>query len=433
MALFSTVIVLLIILMLIRIPVAYALGVCSIIAYLIFITQSPFRSFSVGLVAQRIVGGANSFPLLAIPLFLFAGKLMNEGGITDRIFDFAGTMVGRVRGGLAHMNILASLIFSGMSGAAVADVAGLGTLEIKAMRSAGYDGPFSCAVTGASAIVGPIIPPSIPMVVYGVLAGVSIGKLFLGGIIPGILMSLFLMVMVTIISLRRGYPVGPKKSPRDKVQSLIRAFLPMMAPVIIIGGIWTGIFTPTEAACVGSVYAIIICTVGYRTAGWRKLWRLAKESAMDSVAIVSILAFATLYSAVLTMLRIPHSLAEQMMVFSSNPIVVLIIINVFLLIIGFFIPAMVSINIFTSILIPIITEMGIDPVFFGVMMVLNLMIGMLTPPFGIVLFTLSKISDESIESVVREIWPFILALVMVLALLVAFPSLITFIPNNFNI
>ena len=430
MGFFLIVIVLLIFLMVLRVPVAYAIGACSLIAYLIYIMLVPGRQFSTGLVAQRIIGGTNSFPLLAIPLFLFAGKMMNEGGITDRIFNFAGNLVGHFKGGLGHVNIIASLIFSGMSGAAVADVAGLGSLEIKAMRDAGYDGPFSCAVTGASAIIGPIIPPSIPMVVYAVLSGTSTGKLFLGGIVPGILMSLFLMGMVSIQSQRRGYPVARKSTSLQIIKSFARALLPLLAPVIIIGGIWTGVFTPTEAACIGSVYAIIISLVVYRTVGIKKMWAIARDSAIDSVAIILILAFASFYSAILTMSRIPYTLADKMLLFSSSPVVILITINLFLLIIGCFLPAMVSINIFTPILVPIITNLGIDPVFFGVVMILNLMIGMLTPPFGIVLFTLSRVSDEPLEKVIKEIWPFIITLVLVLALIIACPKLVTFIPNS---
>ncbi len=317
-----------------------------------------------------------------------------------------------------------------MSGAAVADVAGLGSLEIKAMRDAGYDGPFSCAITGASAVIGPIIPPSIPMVVYGVLSGVSTGKLFLGGIVPGILMSLFLMVMVSIQAYRRGYPAGRRGTLREMLKNFLRALLPLFAPVIIIGGIWTGVFTPTEAACIGSIYGILICLVLYRTVGLKKLWQIAKESTVDSVAILLILAIASFYSAILTMLRIPYTLADQITLFSSSPIIVLVAINVFLLIVGCFIPAMVSINIFTPILVPLMTSLGIDPLFFGVVMVLNLMIGMLTPPFGIVLFTLSKVSDEPLEGIIKEIWPFIIALVLVLIVIIAFPKLVTFIPNS---
>lgn len=428
MEMFLFIIVLLILFMILRLPVAFSLGITSVIGYVIYVLQVPGRDFSMGLIAQRIISGMDSFLLLAIPLFLFAGKLMNEGGITERIFDFAGSLVGHRKGGIGHVNIIASLIFSGMSGAAVSDVAGLGSLEIKAMRDAGYDGPFSCSITGASAIIGPIIPPSIPMVVYGVLAGVSIGKLFLGGIIPGILMSVSLMVMVSILSHKRRYPVGIKTTMREKLVSLKRAALPLLTPIIIIGGIWSGVFTPTEAACVGSVYAIILCYGVFRTVRLSQLWDIAKRSAIDSVAILFILACASFYSTILTMMRIPYTLGDYVLGLAANPIILLIIINLFLLIIGFFIPAMVSINIFTPILVPIITSAGIDPIFFGVIMVLNLMIGMLTPPFGIVLFTLTKVSEVPLEHVIKEMIPFILALVIVLIILIIFPRLVTFIP-----
>lgn len=426
---FMFLIVLLIILMLMELPVAFALGISSSIGYLIYVMQGPYRDFTTGLLAQRIVDGVDNFPLIAITLFMFAGKLMNEGGITDRIFDFAFTIVGRLRAGIAHVNIIASLIFSGMSGAAVADVAGLGSLEIKTMKKAGYGGPFSCAITGASSIIGPIIPPSIPMVVYGVLAGVSIGKLFLGGIVPGLLMSIFLMIAVSITAHFRGYPFGERTSFKEKLISLKRGFFPLLTPLIIIGGIWSGFFTPSEAAAVASLYAIVLCCLVYRTVTAQKLWEISKSAVIDSIALLFILACASFYSTILTLMRVPYTLSENLLTISTNPIMILIIINIFLLLMGFFIPAMVCINIFTPILVPLVVGVGIDPVFFGVLMVLNLMIGLLTPPYGMILFTLSKISDEPLEKIIKEMIPFIIALLGVVVLLIFFPILVTYVPN----
>lgn len=428
-AVFFIVIALLIFFMLLRVPVAYAIGLSSLSAFGIYILGASSRHFQLGLIAQRVLGGANSFILLAVPLFLFAGKVMNSGGVTDRIFGFAGILVGRLRGGLGHVNIIASLIFSGMSGSAVADAAGMGTMEIKSMKEAGFDGPFSCAVTGASSIIGPIVPPSIPMVVYSVLSGVSTGKLFLGGIIPGILMSIMLMIMVWIISRKRDYPLGQVIEFREKAKVFFQALLPIMAPVIIIGGIWTGYFTPTESACVASLYAVAISVIVYRSITLKELWGIAKSVAVDSAAIIIMIACASFYGVVLAMLRIPQSLVGYIIGLSVSPTIVLFIIIVFLLIIGCFLPAMVSINIFTPMLAPIIVKLGIDPVFFGVIMVLTLMIGLLTPPFGIILFTLSKVSNETPEAVIREMWPFIGALIVAVLILVLFPGLVTFIPS----
>lgn len=430
MEMFIILIALLVFFMLLGMPVAYSLGTTSIIAYLMYVSQVPGREFCAGLIAQRVVDGVNSFPLLAIPLFLFAGRLMNEGGITERIFRLANDFVGRFKGGLGYVNVVASLIFSGMSGAAVADVVGLGSLEIKAMRDAGYDIPFSCAITGASSIVGPIIPPSIPMLVYGVLAGVSIGKLFLGGIIPGLLMGFSLMGMISILSYIRGYPVGTQTSIKEKLISLKHALLSLLTPVIIIGGIWSGVFTPSEAAGIASVYAIFLCCIVYRIVNLQKLLNIAKKSVIDSVSILFILACASFYSTILTMLRIPYILGEELLLITADPLTILIIINIFLIIIGCFLPAMVSIYIFTPILVPMVTSIGIDPIFFGVLMILNLMIGMLTPPYGMVLFALTKVSDIPLERVIKEMILFILPLILILVLMIIYPRLVTFIPHE---
>lgn len=428
-AIFIIMIVLLVLLILLRVPVVYALGLCSLTAYGIFVLAVPGRYFQVGLIAQRVVGGANSFTILAIPLFLFAGRVMNSGGITSRIFNFSGILVGQLKGGLAHVNVVASLIFSGMSGAAVADVAGLGSIEIKAMTDAGFDGPFSCAITGASSVIGPIIPPSIPMVAYSVLAGVSTGRLFMGGVIPGIIMAIMLMIMASIISRKRDYPVGEVMELKEKAKVAFKAIFPLMAPIIIIGGIWTGLFTPTEAACVASLYAIIISVIAYRTLPIKELWAVTKSVAIDSAAIIILLAFASFYSVVLGMLRIPQAITSFLTMYSISYITFMIIMTVFYLIIGCFLSVMVNINLFTPILAPIAINFGIDPVFFGVFTVLTLMIGTITPPFGMVLFALSKVSNEAPEAIVREILPFIGALILTVLILVLFPSLVTFIPN----
>ena len=265
-----------------------------------------YPSLSFGLIAQMLVYGINNCPILAVPLFLLAGALMNTGGITNRIFGFANSLVGHIQGGLSHVNVLASFIFSGMSGAAAADAAGLGQIEIRAMMDAGYSKDFSCAVTGASATIGPVVPPSVPLVMYGVLAGTSVSKLFIGGLVPGTLMVIALMILCAIYSKKRGYPKGERFYFKHFVTSFRTAFLPLMTPVIIIGGIWTGVFTPTEAAGVAVLYAGFLGVFVYREVKVKALISTLREVTINSVAILFILACAMIYNSALTRTQVPE-------------------------------------------------------------------------------------------------------------------------------
>ncbi|MGQ7261872.1 TRAP transporter large permease [Vreelandella sp. V005] len=380
-------------------------------------------------VMHRMINGVDSFPLLAIPFFILAGNLMNNGGITVRIFDFAKALMGWMRGGLGHVNVGASIVFSGMSGAAVADAGGLGTIEIKAMKDAGYDEEFSVGITAASSTIGPIIPPSLPMVIYGVMASVSVGQLFVAGLVPGLLMGLVLMAMITIISRRRGYT-------RDAVFSLPvlghtfkRAFLSLLTPVIIVGGIMTGAFTPTEAAIAAVVYALVLGGVVYRSLTWRRLLKVSMETIETTAVILLIVAGASIFAWILTSNQVTQHVVTLLGPFADNPIVTLIIINLVLILVGCFMETIAAITILVPVLLPVAVTAGVDPVHFGVIMVLNLMIGLLTPPVGMVLYVLSRVSGISFEKCMRGTLPFLVPLVIALLLVTFIPAISLWLPT----
>jgi tripartite ATP-independent transporter DctM subunit len=378
---------------------------------------------------HRMINGVDSFPLLAIPFFILAGNLMNNGGITVRIFDFAKALMGWMRGGLGHVNVGASIVFSGMSGAAVADAGGLGTIEIKAMKDAGYDEEFSVGITAASSTIGPIIPPSLPMVIYGVMASVSVGQLFVAGLVPGLLMGLVLMAMITIISRRRGYT-------RDAVFSLPvlghtfkRAFLSLLTPVLIVGGIMTGAFTPTEAAIAAVVYALVLGGVVYRSLTWRRLLKVSMETIETTAVILLIVAGASIFAWILTSNQVTQHVVTLLGPFADNPIATLIIINLVLIVVGCFMETIAAITILVPVLLPVAVTAGVDPVHFGVIMVLNLMIGLLTPPVGMVLYVLSRVSGISFEKCMRGTLPFLVPLVIALLLVTFIPAISLWLPT----
>jgi len=417
--LFATVFLFLII----GVPVAIALGGASLL-FVLVTGQVPDL-----VVVHRMVNGVDSFPLLAVPFFILAGSLMNAVGITDRIFGFATACVGWMHGGLGHVNIGASVIFAGMSGAAVADAGGLGTIEIKAMRDAGYDADFSVGITAASSTIGPIIPPSLPMVIYGVMASTSIGQLFAAGFIPGLLMAAALMAMVAWFAHKRNYPRDAAFSLRVLWATFKRAFMSLMTPIIIVGGILTGAFTPTEAATAAVAWALFLGLVWYRTLNLRRFVRVSMETIETTAIILLIVAGASIFAWLLTSNRVTEQFVAMITGLTDNPILILLILNVILFVVGFFMETVAAITILVPVLLPVATQVGIDPVHFGVIMVLNLMIGLLTPPVGMVLYVLSRVSGVSFERCTQATLPFLFPLVAVLLLITFVPGFSLWLPT----
>ncbi len=409
-------------LMLLRVPIAFSLALSSF-AYILY---SGLPSV---LLMHNMVNGMDSFPLLAIPFFILAGALMNSAGITARIFGFARAIVGWMHGGLGHVNVGASIIFAGMSGAAVADAGGLGAIEIKAMREAGYDDDFSVGVTAASSTIGPIIPPSLPLVIFGVMASVSIGKLFVAGIIPGLLMALSLSIMIWWMSRKRNYPRDVSFSPSVIATRFKAAFLPLMTPVIIVGGIVSGAFTPTEAAIGAAAYALILGTLVYRTLTVRKLAVISLETIETTAAIMMIVGAASVFAWILTANQVAAHFAEFVLSFTESKAVVLLLIMAVVLIVGLFMETIAAISILVPVLMPVAAQFGIDPVHLGIIVILNLMLGLLTPPVGMVLFVLSRVSKVPFEQCVRATLPFLVPLLGVLLLLTFVPSLVLWLPE----
>jgi tripartite ATP-independent transporter DctM subunit len=380
-------------------------------------------------VPQRLTASANSFTLLAAPFFMLSGLAMNTAGVTHRIYDFAECLAGWLRGGLAHVNIVGSVIFAGMSGSAVADAAGLGTIEIKAMTDEGYPKEFAAAVTAASATIGPIIPPSVPLLFYGVVADASIGRLFLGGVVPGLLMAGALMVMVAWMSHRRGYPPHPFPGLPVALRRTRRATLSLLTPVILFGGMLSGVFTPTEAAFVAAAYALVLGLAVHRELRWRDLPNLFLETVETNAVVLMLVMTSSLFGWVLARAQVPQALGAWFLGLSTDPLVVLLVINLFLLIVGCFMEALAALVILVPVFLPVIQALGIDPVHFGVVMVLNLMVGTLTPPIGIVLFVVARVAQLPFEQVTRATAPFLVPLAAVLVLITVFPGLVLFLPR----
>jgi len=380
-------------------------------------------------IVKIMASSVESFPLLAIPFFILAGNLMNTSGITERIFDFAKAIFGWMRGGLGHVNVGASVIFAGMSGAAVADAGGLGAIEIKAMRDANYDPGFAVGITAASSTIGPIIPPSLPMVIYGVVAGASIGQLFAAGFVPGLLMAVSLMVMIALYARWRKYPIDQAFSFTVLWSTFKRAFLSLLTPLIIVGGILSGAFTPTEAAIAACAWAMILGLFVYRTLTLKRFLRVSFDTIETTSVVLFIVAAASIFAWILTSNRAPEQFAALILTISDNPWIVLLLINLILLVVGCFLETVAAITILTPVLLPIAIKMGIDPVHFGVIMVLNLMIGLLTPPIGMVLYVLSRVSGVPFERCVTATAPFLIPLFAVLLLITFVPALTMWLPT----
>ncbi len=409
-------------LMILGVPIAYSLSISAIFTVLVTGNFTPVAIF------HRMVGNASGYTLLAIPFFILAAKLMNTGGITRKIFRAASAWVGWIPGGLGHANVVASIVFSGMSGSAVADAGGLGQIEIDAMKEKGFDADFSAGVTAASATIGPIIPPSIPMVVYGMMTEVSVGSLFIGGIVPGLLLALATSILVYIISVKRKYPTE-KFSWKEVGVATKEALLSLLTPIIIIGGIWTGIFSPTEAACIAALYAFILAVIVYHELGWKDVAKALVETARDSAGILCIICGAAAFSWLVTMLGMTSAMSRALVALTDNKYLILLIVNIAFLIIGMFMEALAAMTITLPFLVPLMAAYGIDPLHLGVVLVLNLMIGLCTPPVGTSLFICAKTAGITIEKMYKAILPFLVPLIIVLFLITYVPGLVTWLPG----
>ena len=409
-------------LMIVGVPIGFSLAISALT------TAAVTGQFEPTAIIHRMIGNASGYTLLAIPFFIFAAKLMNTGGITRRIFRACSAMIGWIPGGLGHANVLASIVFSGMSGSAVADAGGLGQIEVDAMIEDGFDADFAAAVTGASATIGPIIPPSIPMVVYGMMTEVPVGTLFIAGVVPGLLLALATSVLVFAMSKKRGYPTRPFDV-KEWVVSTKEALLSLMTPVIIIGGIWTGVFSPTEAACVAVVYAFFLSVILYKGMTLKEIYEALKQAVADGAGILNIICGAAAFSWLVTMMGMTNALAHVLTSLTTNKYIMLLILNIAFLLIGMFMEALAVMTITVPFLIPLMSSFGIDPVHLGVVLVLNLMIGLCTPPVGTSLFICAKTANIRIEEMYKAIIPFLIPLLIVLFMITYIPGLVTWLPG----
>jgi tripartite ATP-independent transporter DctM subunit len=409
-----------IILLVIGVPISISIGASAVVGCL-------WLDYPLMVIGQKMVSGIDSFLLIAIPLFVLAGNLMNAGKITEKIFNFAKELVGWIPGGLGHANVVASVIFAGMSGSAAADAGGLGTIEMEAMTINGYDKEFSAGITAASSVIGPIFPPSIPLIIYGSIASVSVSQLFMGGVVPGLFMGLALMILVFIMALRRGYP-----RTSFRILALVKQFfasiLSIITPLIILSGFTLGWFTPTEASSVAVGYALLIAVVIYRTMDWKSFKKCLFESALTSANTLFIIGSSTLFSYVLIREGISTQIAEFILGISSNPSVCLLVINMLLLILGMFMEPGAILTLMLPVLIPIAKGLGLDMVHFGLVIVLNLMIGQVTPPFGVCLFIVADVARLELNKLYRSILPFLVPLIIVLFLITYIPGFVTWLP-----
>ncbi|WP_395706658.1 TRAP transporter large permease [Casimicrobium huifangae] len=447
------------------IPVAIAMAGASLIYILI---SGDLPGFTV---VHRMIGGIDSFPLLAVPFFILAGNLMNNAGITNRIYNYALALVGWLKGGLGHVNVLGSVIFAGMSGTAIADAAGLGTIEIKAMKDHGYATEFAVGVTAASATLGPIIPPSLPFVIYAMMANVSVGALFLAGILPGVLMAVLMMLTVAYFAHKNGWGGDIKfvwsrfggalietavviawplalyyavqwgaPAQATVITGLVvifladwkfkfQAVLPIMTPVLLIGGMTTGLFTPTEGAIAACVWAMVLGLFWYRTLSWRMFVKVCLDTVETTATVMFIVAAASIFGWMLTATGVTAAIADWVLAFTKEPWLFLLLANVLMLFVGCFLEPTAAITILVPILLPIVLKLGINPVHFGLVMVLNLMIGLLHPPMGMVLFVLARVAKLSVERTTAAILPWLVPLLISLVILTYIPAISLWLPK----
>ena len=406
-------------------PITVALGGSSL-AYALISGNMPITTL-----IQTTFGGLATFPLLAIPLFMLAGNLMNEGGITPDLVRFARLMLGHIKGGIGHATILACAIFAAISGAAVATAVAIGVVMIPAMKEAGYDEDIGAAVTCVAACMGPIIPPSIPFVIYGVTANVSVGALFLGGVFPGILLGMFLMIYMYYVARKRNYPTDPRVPGKQILIAAWKALPALFMPILIMGGILSGVFTPTEAAGVTVVYAVLVGTFVYRKLTWRSYPKVLLQAGLESGMVMLLIAISEPFSWIVAADQIPQILIEGISKLTTSPYMILFLINIFLLLLGIPIETAPGLVIVTPVLAPIAATMGIDPVHIGIVICLNLVLGLVTPPVGAVLFAVCGVGNISIDKLGRAVWkPFFVSLIVLVSVTYV-PWLSTWLPKTF--
>lgn len=406
-----------------RMPIPMGLMVACIFYFMV--SGDPVK-----MVAQQTLKTFyTNYTIIAVPLFVFAANVMNSGKVTDKVFGFAKGFVGRFKGGLGHVNVLASLVFSGMTGSAIADASGLGKMEIDSMRAEGYDDGFSCAITAASATIGPVFPPSIPMVIYSMLSGASVGALFMGGMVPGVLLAVALMLYVAYIAHKRNYPRSEKVGFRAFLRYTVAAIPAILTPVILLVGIYTGVMTPTEAGAVAGLYAMLIAIFAYRMLTWEGLKGVLKDTVRSVGSVSLMIGAATCISYIVAREQIAVRLGEFILGLTTDRNLFLLIVNLSILLLGMFIDTSVIQVVFIPILIPVARALGIDMVHFGLICVLNMMIGLSTPPFGMLLFITSGISGTPLKDVIKEIWLPLGVMLAVLVIVTYFPDVVLFLPR----
>jgi len=409
----------------IRMPISFSMLAASVIYFLTSDVSQLTQVFSV------INGNTfSNYTMLAAPLFIFMANIMNESEVTDKMFAFCNGLLGKLKGGTAQVNVLLSLIFSGMTGSAIADASGIGTMEIAQMKSEGYDAPFSAAITAASATIGPIFPPSIPMIIYAMLSGASVGQLFIGGVVPGVMLTIVLAIYVGIISYKRNYPAGVIMTGKEFGMATLKALPALLTVVILLGGIYTGVCTPTEAGALASAYALIISTFVYRTMGLKKLWHIIKVSAANTATLALLTGTSMLFSYIVSREQVAQVIAKAVMSMTDNKYIFLLIVNIVFLFLGAVMDVSTIQLVFVPMILPLVKLMGIDLVHFGVCICFNMMIGLSTPPFGMLLFIVTGISRAKISDVIREILPMVLLMIGELFLLVYVPQIVMFLPTH---
>ncbi|QQE80564.1 TRAP transporter large permease [Alicyclobacillus sp. SO9] len=421
---FAIPLVLFVLMFIVRMPLGLGLMLTGVF-YLLATGQD------VGLMAENIVSKLyTQRVIIAVPLFVFTANVFNRGEITDRIFTWVNSFIAKYRGGLGHVTVIDSMIYSGMTGSSTAEAAGLGKMEISTMKKMGYDGGFSCAIAASASTLGTIIPPSIPMIWFALLSGASIGQLFLGGVVPGVLFGIALMVYVVFISYRRGYPKGESFTLREFFVSTFKAFPALLTPVILLGGIYSGAMTATGSGAVAGLYALILGVLVYRVIGWKETYELLVDTVRMTGMLTMLVAGAYMFSFIVAQQQLPNVVAHLMLGVSDNKYLFLLVINIVFLLLGMVLDTSVITLVFVPIVLPLVEQFHISLIHFGVMIVLNMMIGLSTPPYGPLLYITSAVSETPLRDVIREIWPQLIAMIIVLIVVTYIPATVTWLPNH---